>query len=991
MSTYNTINITGVTSTNLTSFPGVVYGNVNWNTTGQTATGALTAPITVAGSLNIASGTLSDNGYQITGNVTNTLTVGSGATLALGADAATTFPTSFTSAHTTLTGSTVIYNSNSPQTISNVPAYNNLTLSSYTTVPSRTGTITTAAGSATVTGVSTLFTGELSVGSMIVTSTGLPIGVVSSLGSATSLTLSSFAFNYVTVGQNYYSPVLKTLAGSGTVINGTLTVNNLNELSDGGFAFGANGGSSSLVVNSGGFLQLSSNYASTPYLPTFGTGVAGNYSFASGSWVNYNAGATQAISNIPAYSNLIANSSVASITKTVSPASGAMSVAGSLTIGNNVTFADGGNTITVNGNIANNSVTGHTGSGLILLTGGSAIHTLSSNLSPIGSQWPSYTNLQVKSCQWRAVQYSMTVSGTFTDSTGIFYINNSTYSTADTLKLSSTSANAVSAVSGSNSGLGGTTISFFYSGAGAAANNIGTAGFATGYQNLGNLTLNRSTGSFNLGSSVTLNSATGLALTAGLLYLGNNNLILSSASTYTSGALGTNIMVVADGGVGTGKFMKTFLAGNATTFTYPIGNTSGTAIFYSPVTLNSFNPTGANRTIGFNVTDAVHPHMNNLATQINYLSRYWTAYDDGGTLSGGTSTGYTYGAATAGIVFTYNNTASDVHGTLSSGDEINRWDGTSWYQQGVIPPASFNTGYSGTISYASSYYSNVDSLYISGQYYYGAPLVGGSSFPATNDFTVRVDSNQTYTWPPTSGSADFNTPANWSPNRLVPAITDILLFNNAGTTTAINVPTQQVQQFLVTNSTNVTLQPFAVNSTATPINYTFTISGSGTTGVNIFNIASGSSVTINNGGINTLALTMVNGTSSIGTIAGTLTNNSTTFTTAGTVYISGTYVAGYNGPSLPSATWTNQGTVTTIGTLNVTGVTTSNASWPSGTYGFVTWNCPNQIATSANGAINNTMTLNGDLTVSSGTFNMSTYTISMVGNTCSVPPQRQCL
>ena len=95
-----------------------------------------------------ASISLADAGYQITGNGTGTFTMGASSTLTLGTIAtATSFPTSFTNAHISLdAASTVVYNSNIAQTISVVPTYGNLTLSSTATV---TKTISSAATVAT--------------------------------------------------------------------------------------------------------------------------------------------------------------------------------------------------------------------------------------------------------------------------------------------------------------------------------------------------------------------------------------------------------------------------------------------------------------------------------------------------------------------------------------------------------------------------------------------------------------------------------------------------------------------------------------------------------------------------------------------------------------------------------------------------------------------------------------------------------------------------
>jgi hypothetical protein len=95
------------------------------------------AAITVNGNLTISgTASLDDAGFQITGNASGTLSVGSGSTLTLGSAAiATLFPTNFITANITLdAASTVVYNSDQAQTISVVPTYGNLTLNSTAVV-----------------------------------------------------------------------------------------------------------------------------------------------------------------------------------------------------------------------------------------------------------------------------------------------------------------------------------------------------------------------------------------------------------------------------------------------------------------------------------------------------------------------------------------------------------------------------------------------------------------------------------------------------------------------------------------------------------------------------------------------------------------------------------------------------------------------------------------------------------------------------------------
>jgi len=130
----STVNFNGNGNYTIGNLP-VSFGNVVFNGTG---THTLSSAITINGNLIIKAGTLADGGKQITGNSTGLLTMMGGTGLALGSTTvATTFPTLFTSANISLTptsgSSTVTYNSNQQQSISSVPVYSNLTLSSSTT------------------------------------------------------------------------------------------------------------------------------------------------------------------------------------------------------------------------------------------------------------------------------------------------------------------------------------------------------------------------------------------------------------------------------------------------------------------------------------------------------------------------------------------------------------------------------------------------------------------------------------------------------------------------------------------------------------------------------------------------------------------------------------------------------------------------------------------------------------------------------------------
>jgi hypothetical protein len=155
-----------------------------------------------------------------------------------------------------------------------------------------------------------------------------------------------------------------------------------------------------------------------------------------------------------------------------------------------------------------------------------------------------------------------------------------------------------------------------------------------------NLTVNNAAG-VSLGGNTTVSGT--LTLTNGLLTLGSNNLLLGAASVISGTPTASNMIVAT----GTGEAQKTFTA--AGSFTYPIGDNTGTAE-YSPVTL-TVNSAGAfsSAYVGAKVTDAKHPSN---ASTANFLTRYWTL-----SASGITSPNYS-------VTFSY--LTSDVNGTESS-------------------------------------------------------------------------------------------------------------------------------------------------------------------------------------------------------------------------------------------------------------------------------------------------------------------------------------
>lgn len=168
-----------------------------------------------------------------------------------------------------------------------------------------------------------------------------------------------------------------------------------------------------------------------------------------------------------------------------------------------------------------------------------------------------------------------------------------------------------------------------------------------------NLYVNKTSGTHTVTLTNSVSITGDLELYNGLLVLGGKDITLSNTSTVT-GTPSATAMVVTNS---TGKFFKGYAAG-ASSFTYPVGDNTGT-VEYSPATIN-FSANTAPGTVGLLVTDAVHPNM---GTSSNYASRYWT-------LSSAGLTNYTYTGS-----YTY--AAADVVGNQAL-YKASRWAGSAW-------------------------------------------------------------------------------------------------------------------------------------------------------------------------------------------------------------------------------------------------------------------------------------------------------------------------
>ncbi len=152
----------------------------------------------------------------------------------------------------------------------------------------------------------------------------------------------------------------------------------------------------------------------------------------------------------------------------------------------------------------------------------------------------------------------------------------------------------------------------------ASMSNLGTgtinmAGVAAqlinGQNTIQNLTINNAAG-VNLNANAQVTGV--LTFTSGRLNLGSNNLSLGTAAT-VAGTPSASSMIVA---TGSGQVRKSFSA--AGSFTFPVGDNSGTAE-YSPVTTQFTAGTfGSGNYVGVNLTNTAYPGAIG-----SYLNRYW--------------------------------------------------------------------------------------------------------------------------------------------------------------------------------------------------------------------------------------------------------------------------------------------------------------------------------------------------------------------------------
>jgi hypothetical protein len=431
----STINYSGTDQTVAVLNSSQNYGNLR---TSGSGTKTLAGTVGVARNLTISAGTFVLGSYTVNRTAAGgTLTVSDGAGLTIGGT--NTLPSNY-STHSIGATSTINY-SGTDQTVAVLNGsqnYGHLTIS---------GSGTKAlAGTEGVAGDLTVSAGTFDLGSYTANRTaaggtltvsdgaGLTIGGTNTLPSnysthsiGTTSTI-NYAGSNKTVAtlnssQNYGHLTIsgsgtKTLAGT-VVVAGDLTVS-AGTFDLGSYTVNRTAAGGTLTVSDGAGLTI----GGTNTLPS-------NYSthsIGTTSTINY-AGSNKTVATLNSSQNYGHLTISGSGTKTLG---GDMIVRGILTI-TGASLADGGYTLSANGNISNS--TSHTGMGKISLTGGAGAHSLSGG--------GSYTNLELNDSNSATCLSNITVNGTLTLTSGKITTNVSTLLISSTGTVSRTSGHVV--------------------------------------------------------------------------------------------------------------------------------------------------------------------------------------------------------------------------------------------------------------------------------------------------------------------------------------------------------------------------------------------------------------------------------------------------------------------------------------------------------------------------------------------------------------------
>jgi len=230
--TYSTGTVTFAGSVNQTigGSSATTFYNLTTNPSSSTDTIFLNKAINVNNNFTISQGVLACKTFSITGNASGIFSMASGTTLVIGIPTSTTFPgfpTTFGNSQISLDpASTVVYQSGGGQTVSSVPYYGNVRVTTQNASTTTGGTLFYVKGSLTVTGVT------FSVKSTVDTIKGnvtISSGGTYSTSSANEYLQGNFTNNGTvarTSGTVYFIGTAgQTIGGSGTTTFDNLTIN----------------------------------------------------------------------------------------------------------------------------------------------------------------------------------------------------------------------------------------------------------------------------------------------------------------------------------------------------------------------------------------------------------------------------------------------------------------------------------------------------------------------------------------------------------------------------------------------------------------------------------------------------------------------------------------------------------------------------------------------------------------------------------------------
>jgi len=371
------------------------YYTLDINKSSGTAT--LAGPISVGttgvgGNLIILGGRLDDNGNQITGNGTGSLSIANGAELDLGSGAGSTLMPSFSS-YSFASGSTVEYKGQAAGTIASTPTYGNLTIDTATATASMSGNTTVAGNVTIVTGTLDLGSFTHNVGGNWTNSGSVNASTstvnFNSASTSQAISRGTSAFNNIT----FSGAGTKTITGNGLFVNGNVVINSgsncdfgalLHQIAGSWTNNGTFAGTGSTVdfnsasgpqsIGSSGFFNLTFTGASTK-TATGALTIANSVVINSGS--NFNpAGFTHNVGG-----SWTASGTFTPGSSTINFNGGSAQNIGATTF-NNVTFSNAG-TKTFTGNVAvNGSLTVNSGA---TLNGGTGSHTIAGNFTVAGT------------------------------------------------------------------------------------------------------------------------------------------------------------------------------------------------------------------------------------------------------------------------------------------------------------------------------------------------------------------------------------------------------------------------------------------------------------------------------------------------------------------------------------------------------------------------------------------------------------------------------